>query len=145
MFRALFLLLLLAASFGAGYFLGAAGITEVKKNYMTLKEEMVAKTFGLESEISTMRMRLNLTEARDFLSAARDDVKEKNFGEAEAQIGKAKERVTKAVSLASETQKKNLTPLQSEIDSIQDSIRKLDPKVVGKIEALEKALGRSTG
>lgn len=145
MFRALFLLLLLAASFGAGYFLGAAGTTEVKKNYMTLKEEMVAKTFGLESEISTMRMRLNLTEARDFLSAARDDVKEKNFGEAEAQIGKAKERVTKAVSLASETQKKNLTPLQSEIDSIQDSIRKLDPKVVGKIEALEKALGRSTG
>jgi len=145
MFRALFLLLLLTASFGGGYFLGAAGTTEVKTNYLTLKEEMIAKTRGLESEVSTMRIRLNLTEARDFLSAARDDVKEKNFGEAEAQIGKAKERVTKAVSLASETQKKNLAPLQSEIDSIQDSIRKLDPKVVGKIEALEKELGKAMG
>lgn len=145
MFRTLFLLLLLAASFGAGYLLGAAGTTEVKKNYMTLKEEMAAKTRGLESEVSTMRIRLNLTEARDFLSAARDDVKEKNFGEAEAQVGKAKERVTKAVSLASEAQKKNLTPLQSEIDSIQASIRRLDPKVVGKIEALEKELEKTTG
>jgi hypothetical protein len=145
MFRMFFLLLLLAASFGAGYFLGAAGTTEVNKNYMTLKEEMVAKTRGLESEVSTVRIRLNLTEARDFLSAARDDVKEKNFGEAAAQADKAKERIAKAISLASDTQKRNLTPIQSELDSIQNSIRRLDPKVVGKIEALEKALGKSTG
>jgi hypothetical protein len=145
MFRVLFLFLLLAASFGAGYLLGAAGTTEVKKNYTTLKEEMVSKTRGLESEISTMRIRLNLTEARDFLSAARDNVKEKNFGDAEVQAGKAKERITKAVFLASEKQKKNLTPLQSEIESIQNSIKKLDPKVVGKIEALEKELGKAVG
>ncbi|MCG3115366.1 MAG: hypothetical protein LLH30_06755 [Candidatus Manganitrophus sp. SA1] len=145
MFRTLFLLLLLAASFGAGYFLGAAGTTEVKKNYFTLKEEMFSKTRLLEAEVSTMRVRLNLTEARDFLSAAGDEVKRKNFGDAENKTGKAKERITKAISLASETQKKNLTPIQSEIDSIQNAIRKLDPKVLGKIEALEKELGKATG
>lgn len=145
MFRALFLLLLLAVSFGAGYLLGAAGTTEVKKNDMTLKEEMVSKTRGLESEVFMMRVRLNLVEAREFLSAARDDVKEKNFGEAEAQVGKAKERVAKAVSLASDAKKKNLAPFQTEIDSIENSIKKLDPKVVGKIEALEKELERATG
>ncbi len=145
MFRTLFLLLLLAASFGAGYFLGAAGTTEVKKNYMTLKEEMFSKTRGLETEVSMMRVRLNLTEAREFLNAAGDEVKRKNFGDAENKASKAKERITKAVSLASETQKKNLAPLQSEMESIQVSIKKLDPKVAGKIEALEKALGKATG
>lgn len=145
MFRALFFFFLLAVSFGAGYFLGAAGTTEVKKNYMTLKEEMLSKTRGLETEVSTMRVRLNLTEARGFLSAAGDEVKRKNFGDAENQAGKAKERITKAISLASDTQKKNLTPLQVELDSIQNSIRKLDPKVTGKIEALEKELGKATG
>lgn len=143
MFRTLFLLLLLAASFGAGYFLGAAGTTEVKKNYMTLKEEMFSKTRGLETEVSTMRVRLNLTEARGFLSAAGDEVKRKNFGDAETQAGKAKERIAKAISLASDTQKKNLTPIQSEMESIQASIKKLDPKVAGKIEALEKALEKA--
>lgn len=145
MFRTLFFLLLLAASFGAGYFLGAAGTTEVKKNYTTLKEEMFSKTRGLETEVSMMRVRLNLTEARDFLSAAGDEVKRKNFGDAGHKADKAKERITKAVSLASETQKKNLAPIQSEIDSIQNAIRRLDPKVIGKIEALEKELGKATG
>lgn len=145
MFRTLFFLLLLAASFVAGYFLGAAGTTEVKKNYTTLKEEMFSKTRGLETEVSMMRVRLNLTEARDFLSAAGDEVKRKNFGDAQNKADKAKERITKAISLASETQKKNLAPLQSEIDSIQASIRKLDPKALGKIEALEKELGKATG
>lgn len=145
MFRTLFFLLLLAASFVAGYFLGAAGTTEVKNNYTTLKEEMFSKTRGLETEVSMMRVRLNLTEARDFLSAAGDEVKRKNFGDAQNKADKAKERITKAISLASETQKKNLAPLQSEIDSIQASIRKLDPKALGKIEALEKELGKATG
>lgn len=145
MFRALFLLLLLAASFGAGYLLGAAGTTDVKKNYMTLKEEMLSKTSGVESEISMMRVRLNLAEAREFLSAARDNVREKNFGDAEIQAGRAKERVAKAISLASDAKRKNLTPLQPELDSIEASIKKLDPKVVGKIEALERALEKATG
>lgn len=145
MFRSLFFLLLLAVSFGAGYLLGVAGTTEVKKNYLTLTEEMVSKTRGLESEVSAMRIRLNLVEAREFLSAARDDVKEKNFGEAETRVGKAKERVAKAVSLASDTKKKNLVPLQSEIESVQESLKRLDPKVAGKIEALEKALEKTAG
>ncbi len=145
MIKALFLLLLLSGAFGAGYLLGAAGTTEVKKNYTSFKDEMVAKTRGLESEVSTMRVRMNLIEAREFLSAARDEVKQKNFGDAEAQASKAKERVAKALSLASDHQKKNLTSIQSEIDAIQDAIRKLDPKVMGKIEALEKELEKTTG
>ncbi len=145
MIKTLFLLVLLAGSFGAGYLLGAAGTTEVKKSYSSLKDEMVAKTRGLESEVSTMRVRLNLIEAREFLSAARDEVKQKNFGDAETQAGKAKERVAKAISLSSDTQRKNLAPIQSEIDSIQESIRKLDPKVAGKIETVEKELEKVTG
>lgn len=145
MIKALFLLVLLAGAFGAGYLLGAAGTTEVKKSYSTFKDEMVAKTRGLETEVSTMRVRLNLVEAREFLSAAHEEVKQKNFGDAETQAAKAKERIAKAVSLASDAQKKTLAPIQSEIDVIQEGIRKLDPKVIGKIEALEKELEKTTG
>lgn len=145
MIKALFFLVLLAASFGVGYLLGAAGTTEVKKNYTSFKDEMVAKTRGLESEVSTMRVRMNLIEARDFLTAARDEVKEKNFGDAETQAGKAKERLAKALSLASDTQKKNLAPIQSEIESIEAALRRLDPKVAGKIEAVEKELEKAAG
>lgn len=144
MFRAIFILFLLAVAFGGGYFLGAAGTTEVKKSYSTLKDEMLAKTRGLESEVFTMRVRLSLIEAREFLTSARSDVKEKNFGEAEAQIGRAKERIAKAISLASDPQKKNLLPIQTEVNTIQESIQKLDPKVISRIEALEKELDKVT-
>ncbi len=145
MIKSLFLLFLLAISFGAGYFLGAAGTTEIKKSYSTLKDEMTTKTRGLESEVASVRIRLNLIEARDFLSAARDDIKEKNFGEAEVRIVKAKERVMKAISLASDNRKKQLTPIQSAIESIEESIKKLDPKAIGKIEALEKEIEKAAG
>ena len=145
MIKALFLLFLLAASFGAGYLLGAAGTTEVKKSYSTFTNQMIAKTRGLESEVSTMRVRMKLIETRELLGAARDDVREKNFGDAEAQAAKAKERIAKAVSLASDAQRKNLLPIQSEIDAIEASIKKLDPKAAGKIEAVEQALEKAAG
>ncbi|MBI3805085.1 MAG: hypothetical protein HY282_15150 [Nitrospirae bacterium] len=145
MLRAIFTLFLLAVAFGAGYFYGTAGTKEVKKSYSTLREELFTKTRGLESEVYSMRVRLNLIEAREFLMSARNDLKEKNFGEAVAQAGKAKERITKAISLAPETQKKNLAPLQTEIDSLRESIQKLDPKAVGRIDALAKELEKVAG
>lgn len=138
--RGLLIILLFVLTFAAGYFIGGSGTKEIKSSYLSLKEEMSAKTRGLEAEISSTRVRLNLVEARDFLGSARESVKEKNFGEAEREIDKAKERVAKAISLAPEQQKKNLAPIQSEIESIKGDILKLNAKAAGRIEAVEKEL-----
>lgn len=142
--KAILVVLLFFFTFGAGYYLGTSGAKEIKKNYSNLKEEMTVKTRGLEAEVSLMRVRLNLIEAHDFLGSARSAVKDKNFGEAEAKIDTAKERLAKAISLSPEARKKNLASIQSEIESIQEDTRRLNLKVGTRIEAVEKELEKIT-
>jgi hypothetical protein len=143
--KGLFLILLLVGSFSAGLYLGASGTQDIKKSYTNLKEEMTIKTRGLESEVSSMRARLNLIEARDFLGLARSDIQNKNFGEAEFKIEKAQERVGKAISLSSDTQKKKLLVFQAKIGEIRQGIQKHGTQINGQIEAVEKDLEKITG
>jgi hypothetical protein len=143
--KGLFMILLLVGSFGAGFYLGASGTQDIRKSYTNLKEEMTIKTRGLESEVSSMRARLNLIEARDFLGLARNDIQNKNFGEAEFKIEKAQERVDKAISLSSDTQKKRLAPFQTKISAIRQGIQKHGTQINGQIEAVEKDLEKIAG
>jgi hypothetical protein len=143
--KGLFLILLLAATFSAGFYLGTSSNKEIKERYTNLKDEMTMKTRGLESEVSSVRARLNLVEARDFLGLARTDIRNKNFGDAEFKIKKAEERVDKAISLSSETQKKKLIPYQTKIASLRKDLQRLGPQVGTQIEAIEKELEKITG
>lgn len=143
--KTLFILLLLLFSFGTGYYFGMSGKIEIKNNFTRLKDEMAVKTRGLEAEVSSMRARMNLIEAREFLGMARSEVQNKNFGEAEERINRAKERVAKAISLSSDEQKKRLAPFQTEIDSIQKELNHLGPKVGTKLEAVERELEKIAG
>lgn len=145
MIKSFFFLLLLIFTFGAGFYLGASGSKDIKESYTNLKEEMTIKTRGLESEVSSMRARLNLVEARDFLGLARKDIQNKNFGEAEFKIKKAEERVDKAVSLSSETQKKKLAPFQVKIGAIREGLQKQSARIGTEIEAVERDLEKITG
>src|SRR3989338_8200148 len=109
--KKLFVLFLILLAFGTGYTVGSSGLKDVKKSYNALKEEMSVKIRGMEEEVSSMRVRMNLMEAKELLESARSDVKEKNFGRAEERVGKAKERLAKAISLSSDARKKSLAPV----------------------------------
>lgn len=145
MFRALLILLLLVTTFGAGFYLGSSGNKAFKEQYSNLMEEMTVKTRGLEGEVSSMRARLNLVEARDFLGLARTDIRNKNFGDAEFKMKKAEERVDKAIALSPEAQKKKLLPFQTKIGEIRQGIQKHGTQIGSQIEAVEKDLEKITG
>lgn len=145
MLRGLIILLLLAGTFFAGFTLGASGNKKVSQSYQNLKEEMTVKIRGLEAEVSSMRARLNLVEARDFLGLAKTDVRNKNFGDAEFKIKKAEERVDKAISLSPDPQKKKLLPFQAKIGEIRQGIQRKGTEVGNEIEAVEKDLEKITG
>jgi hypothetical protein len=141
----LLILLLLAGTFMAGFYLGASGNKQFQQSYANLKEEMTVKTRGLEGEISSMRARLNLVEARDFLGLAKTDIQNKNYGDAEFKIKKAEERVDKAISLSPDAQKKKLLPFQAKIGEIRQGIQKRGTQIGNQIEAVEKDLEKITG
>jgi len=143
--KGLFFILLLGGTFSAGFYLGASGTQEIKQHYTRLKEEMTVKTRGLEAEVSSMRARLNLVEARDFLGLARTDIRNKNFTDAEFKIKKAEERVDKAISLSPESQKKKLLPFQTKIEEIRQGLQRNGARINGQIEAVEKDLEKITG
>jgi len=143
--RGLVILILFVGVFFAGFYLGASGNRKVTQSYASLKEEMTVKIRGLEGEVSAIRARLNLVEARDFLGLAKTDVQNKNFGDAEFKIKKAEERVDKAISLSSEPQKKRLLPFQSKIGEIRQGIQRKGTQVGNEIEAVEKDLEKITG
>ena len=145
MLRGLVILILFVGVFFAGFYLGASGNRKVTQSYASLKEEMTVKIRGLEGEVSAIRARLNLVEARDFLGLAKTDVQNKNFGDAEFKIKKAEERVDKAISLSSEPQKKRLLPFQSKIGEIRQGIQRKGTQVGNEIEAVEKDLEKITG
>ncbi|MFQ5950021.1 MAG: hypothetical protein ACE5J1_04975 [Nitrospiria bacterium] len=140
LFRGLIYLLLLTAIFGVGFYFGRSGTQEIKRRYTALKEEMLVKTGGLESEISLMRVRLNIFEARHFLGSARTDVDNNNFGEAGVKVEKARERIDRAISLSPDSMGKELISFQAEINAIQDGLQDFSPQVGAQIGAMEKAL-----
>ncbi len=140
MLKSIIFLFLFLGSFGAGYYLGSAGTQAIKKNYLTLQNEMLVKSRAVNAEIASIRLRLNMIEARRLLASARSNIQDKNFGEAESEIEKAKGSLAKAMTLAAEPQKNMLILIQPELELIRADIRRLDTKVVSKIEAVERAI-----
>lgn len=135
-------LLLLAAVFTTGYYLGSRSVKEIESDITAVRQEMARKTTEFDKEVRGLRLRLQLVNIRDRLIQARSDVLEKNFGQAMKGVTQSLEKVTIVRELAGENQKKRLEELESQIQQAKVEIERLSPGAQQRLVLAQNELDR---
>ncbi len=86
-------LVLLAAVFASGYYVGQRPIGELKKNVTDLSRNIMDTTLGLER---TMRLRQGLVDGKAQVIEAKSELLDRNFGNAAKNLAEAVEELEKA-------------------------------------------------
>ena len=141
-FKLIVIILLLAALFGAGFFMGSFRMEKLDRMLAAAKSEMTTKVSGLEGEIRSLRFRMQLTAARDRLVAAENNIKERNFGTAEKELESAKEELHTAAKMTSNETGETLTGLEGSIDGVIEVVRRSDPRAKVKLNEVKTELDR---
>ncbi|MFQ5455455.1 MAG: hypothetical protein ACE5EA_04510 [Nitrospirota bacterium] len=109
--------------FLSGYFLGSHRVGELKRGFIELKSEVLNKTAHLEKEVRRIRIKRDLTEARDSLNKAGTDISNKNFGSAEAEVKESRKNIGKVIELSDKALlKERLISLESYLKDIEGDI-----------------------
>lgn len=88
-------LVLLAAVFACGYYVGQRPIGELRKTVTDLSRNIMDTTLGLER---TMRLRQGLVDGKAQLIEAKSELLDRNFGNAAKSLAEAVEQLEKASS-----------------------------------------------
>jgi hypothetical protein len=137
--------ILLAAIFGAGYFMGSFRMGKLDRMLAAAKSEMATRVSGLEGEIHSLRFRIQLTTARDHLIAAENNLQERNFGMAEKELQSTKEELRAAAKTASKETGAALTEMEGSINGVIEIVRRSDPRAKVKLNAVRADLDRLIG
>lgn len=141
-FKLIVVLLLLAAVFAAGNFMGSVRMEKLDRMLAAAKSEMTTRVSGLEGEIRSLRFRMQLTTARDRLIAAENDIKERNFGTAEKELESAKEALRTAAKMASKEIGETLIGLEGSVDGVIEIVQRSDPRAKVKLNEAKTQLDR---
>lgn len=137
--------ILLAAIFGAGYFMGSFRMGKLDRMLAAAKSEMATRVSGLEGEIHSLRFRIQLTTARDHLIAAENNLQERNFGMAEKELQSTKEELRAAAKTAAKETGAALTEMEGSINGVIEIVRRSDPRAKVKLNAIRADLDRLIG
>ncbi len=140
MIKLFFNLVLLCAVFVAGYYLGTSDVGGMTAKYRSLKEAMTGKTEALEAQVSSLRLRRNISEVQRHMERAVLDIQAQNFGAAQEKIDAAKDSMDRAVAMASNPQRTMLSSLQPEMESIRTDIQNLQLAAIPKIASVAKVV-----
>ncbi len=138
-------LLILAIGFGAGYYVGTNRLAELKRDISRLKGELLEKTSRFEQELTTLRHRDHLIEAKDKLHDAQRAVTERNFGDAQKAIQNAQEELREAEKLAASSEKEKYSALSASLTEISNDLSHLRPQLREKLQRAAKDLDQLAG
>jgi hypothetical protein len=137
--------ILLAAIFGAGYFMGSFRMGKLDRMLAAAKSEMSTRVSGLEGEIHSLRFRIQLTTARDHLIAAENNLQQRNFGMAEKELEATKGELRAAAKTASKETGSALTGMEGSINGVIEIVRRSDPRAKVKLNPVRADLDRLIG
>jgi outer membrane murein-binding lipoprotein Lpp len=141
-FKLIVVLLMLAAVFGTGYFMGSFRLGKLDRMLAAAKSEMTTKVSGLENEVHSLRFRMQLTTARDRLIAAENNIKERNFGMAEKELESAQEELRTAAKMASKETGEMLIGLEGPINGVIAIVHRSDSRAKVKLNEVKTQLDR---
>lgn len=137
MLRFLGMIVLLGITFAAGYYVGRQGPDAVFTKARQIGAEVVAKTSGVERDVT---LRMSLVNAKEKLIQAKSDLLDKNYGRAEAALGEAAEHLSSAKRVAAEDLQKKLEGLSAKVSEVMAEARSLKAGVQLKLEETVKEL-----
>ena len=141
-FKLLVLSLIVGAAFIAGYYIGSHKMIQISKDILGLKTEIASKTTSLEKELSSVRVRMYLAEARDRILEGKNQIQEKNFGAAGKEIETARELIEKAIGLSGEDLVSRLRPITQELVYAEADTKRLKPEATKRLDDTRKDLDR---
>ncbi|MEC4890177.1 MAG: hypothetical protein RI101_08985 [Nitrospira sp.] len=158
MFKFLMMLILLAASFGAGYYFGQRPvgtlqqtvshlserwtvsqktIAELQQSIKNLSHNVVDTTIGIERDL---RRRQGLVEAKSHLVQAKIQVLDRNFGAAAKELAQAGDALEQAVK--EEQADSEMRGLAAKMKALRGDVTKGQLIPMKKLDELQQALDR---
>jgi hypothetical protein len=140
MARLLLTILLLAASFWAGYMSGGREQRSLQLNLQQLKDEMARRTLELERHVTAVRMRGHLLEMRDALTTAETQIEHQNFGMARSSLADAQRSLQTALNLDEKGELSRLQPVERQLEQMQNTAHPLGPASINTIERIKQQI-----
>jgi hypothetical protein len=127
-------IILIAAAFGAGYFLGYWKLHLAEKNWAATQGEMRSQISSLEKQLALARAREKLFEIPEMLAEAGTHLAEKNFGLAGRTLEGVKEAFAAAQPTLSGEVKAGFDPFLAALEEAKKQAQSLSPDAQGKVE-----------
>ena len=140
LFRSAVFVGFLALAFSAGYWLGDHRLDGVADRLAALKGDLAEKTASLDHDVTVLKRRAALAEARDAVNRARAALGEKNFGDAEREIALALERVRGAAADAGADAKAALIGVRDTLESLRRDVRAVKPRVEAQLRRIARQI-----
>ncbi|HTP42680.1 MAG TPA: hypothetical protein VML36_09685 [Nitrospiria bacterium] len=140
MIRLLLTILLLAASFWAGYLSGGREQRSLQLNLQEIKDEMARRTLELERHVTAVRMRGHLLEMRDALTTAETQIDHQNYGMARSSLADAQRSLQTALKLDETGELSRLKPVEQQLERMQSTAHPLGPASIDTIERIKQEI-----
>ena len=140
MIRLLLTILLLAASFWAGYLSGGREQRSLQLNLQEIKDEMARRTLELERHVTAARMRGHLLEMRDALTTAETQIDHQNYGMARSSLADAQRSLQTALKLDETGELSRLKPVEQQLERMRRALHPLGPASINTIERIKREI-----
>ncbi len=140
--KAILVLLILGAVYGAGYFSGGTERVKLTRLLDTVKLETKAKVAALEGEVRSLRFRMHLITARDRLLAARSNLDARNFGTAEKDLNSAQADLRAAMKWTLPETAPRLAGIEQSVEGVIEIVRRSDSRAGARLDGVKTDLDR---
>ncbi len=134
----LIVVILILASFGAGYGVGYWKLQNAKKEWVVAKGEMETKISRMEKELALAKAREKLWEMPVKLSEVITHLKEKNFGLAAKTLDEARENFLSALNSFKGEMKNRFDFFLPALEEAKKEAERLGPNAANKVEDLKR-------
>ena len=140
--RLIMMLVLTSGIFGLGYFIGIGSlgkdpVASLKGQVKDMTSTVVEKSSALKRDLT---LRRSLNKAKDKLLEAKEEIQQKNFGEAQDEVDKAIILLTEARAMPDthEQVETQIDDLRKRLLDVQNDVADLKPSVTRKIDGIAK-------
>ncbi len=140
MFKLVGWLVVLAATFGAGYYVGQHSLNDLRQKVAELSRTVKDTTLGFER---SMRLRQGLMDAKADVIEAKSQLLDKNFGNATTQLAQAVEHLQKAAEAEQDAGRlAKVKPLVAKAKELRQDLSSGKPIAKSTLDEIQKDLDK---
>jgi hypothetical protein len=131
------LIVLLAAAFWTGYYVGQRPFGNLKTAVTDLSRNVLDATMGVERDL---RMRQGLVEAKSRLIQAKSEILDRNYGHAAKALSDTIENLDTAAMAGSESKTDTIKAIARRVQEVRSDLLSGKGKTRGRLDEIQKDL-----